>query len=185
MGTLSYKLRSTPGSTIYDPARVDEFLPGSRAREVDEPEDEPTKDPFRYGHRYLWETTPDGREEMRQVPLTYEDTLDPQLGDYVSDNTIHNKLIGNVSGILEMRYLDDPTVAVWSNLKVRLPSSGASGGKGTDRRRKKDSPEGVKGPVPDVCVVGGVRDRDRRRDSFELDNDPGEIRLAVECAVPH
>ena len=80
MGTLPYKLRSTPGSAaIYDPDRIGDLVSGLRAPDVDESEDELGDDPFLYGFREIWEKTPDGREKLRQVPLTYEDTLNPQL----------------------------------------------------------------------------------------------------------
>ncbi len=32
----------------------------------------------------------------------------------VSNDSIHNELTVNISGILKMRYEHDPTVAVWS-----------------------------------------------------------------------
>ncbi|MCP4664700.1 MAG: Uma2 family endonuclease [bacterium] len=169
----AYKLRSTSDSpAIYDPARLDEVTRVVRAPRIDDTGD----DPYRYGWRERWEKTPDGSEKLRVIPLTYEDTLNPQLGDRVSHDSIHSKMTRNVSGILERRYEDEPTVAVWTDLKVRTPSHRKEEGK----PRKKDAPEGAKGPSPDVCVMGDVRERGRRRESFELEKEPGDIWLAVE-----
>ena len=158
----------TDSPAFYDPARLG-ALPPVRARRVKELE----KDPFLYGWRDVAETAPDGSEKLRRIPLTYEDTLNPQLGDHVSDSTNHAQVIRLVSDVLGRRYEDEPSVAVWSNLKVRNPS-------GTAAEGKKDAPEGAKGPAPDVCVIAGVRDRERNRESFELVAEPGEVRLAVE-----
>ena len=91
----------------------------------------------------------------------------------MSDSTNHTKLIRLVSDVLGRRYEAEPSVAVWVNLKVRNPS-------GTAEEGKKDAPEGSKGPSPDVCVIAGVKDRERNRESFELRAEPGEVRLAVE-----
>ncbi len=128
-------------------------------------------DPFLYGWRDVWETAPDGSEKLRRIPLTYEDTLNPRLGDRLSLSTNHTDLTREIVGILKRRYEAKPSVAVWNDLKVRLPT-------GTTLR--DDAPEGSKGPSPDVCVVGGVRDRARNRESFELGGEPGEIWLAIE-----
>ncbi len=169
----AYKMRSTPDSpAIYDPARTGGILPAVRLPRSDDTGD----DPYRYGWRERLVKAPDGSEQLRRIPLTYEDTLNPQLGDYVSEDSIHWKTSRNVSGILEMRYEDDPTVAVWGNLKVRTPSPK----KGSGKKPAKGDPSGIKGPAPDVCVMGGVRDRERRRRSVELEKEPGEIWLAIE-----
>ena len=169
--SVSYKMRSTEGS-IYDPARVEDVLSTVREPEVDDTEE----DPYRYGYRERCESLPDGSTRLLWIPLTYEDTLDPQLGDRVSHSTIHTQLTVKISGILETRYEETPEVAVWSDLKMRTPSRG----KGQGKERQRSPAEGARGPSPDVCVVGGVRDRDRLRESFELGNDPGEVWLAVE-----
>ncbi len=172
MSQPAYKLRSTDATVIYDPARLDEVLHGAHPPETDDAE----VDPYRYGWRERCETLEDGSTKLRVIPLTYDDTLNPQLGDRVSHDSIHSKLTAIISGILEMRYEEEPTVAVWSDLKVRTPTRRKAPGK----PRKKDAPAGAQGPSPDVCVMGDVRDRDARRESFELEKEPGEIWLAVE-----
>ncbi len=40
-------------------------------------------DPFRYGWRYVSVRGPDGTETLDQVPLTLEDVLFPETGDFI------------------------------------------------------------------------------------------------------
>ena len=119
------------------------------------------QDPFRYGHR--WVEGPDGYE---MVPLAYEDLLDPQEDDFVTDDNLNRKLAGTFQHFLEQCYEDQADVAVWSDFKLRFGASG-------------------KGPGPDVCVVRGVRDRDRRRGSFWFGHEPGELVLVIEVVSRH
>ncbi len=116
-------------------------------------------DPFYYGWR--WETTGDG--ELRQTPLTYRDLLSPEVGDFIAESTIHHKVTAEVEGILERRYAGEPSVAVWSDLKIAFRIPGLT-----------------TGPGPDVCVVEGVVDRDRDRRSFRYGKEPGEVVLTIE-----
>ncbi len=95
------------------------------------------------------------------VPLAYEDLLDPQEGDFVTDDNLNRKLAGYFQHFLERCYAEEDDVAVWSDFKLRFGESG-------------------KGPGPDVCVVRGVRDRDRRRGSFWFGHEPGELALVIE-----
>lgn len=110
------------------------------------------EDPFRYGYRWV-----DG--EM--VPLTYADVLDPQIGDFIAENTIHNQLRSLFWRLLEHRFRHRDDIAVWSDLKLRFGDAG-------------------KGPAPDVCVVEGVEDPGRLRESFWVGRDPGNVLLVME-----
>lgn len=160
-----YKARSAEDSHIVvDPAR---FF-------ADEPDDEPDDvvaprsprgdieaDRFFYGFRPARD--PDGFETLGQIPLTYEDTLSPQEGDRLAEDPIHRRITENVAGILERRYEDQPAVVVWSNLKIDAKV-----------------PDLTDGPAPDICVVEGVRDRERWRGSFRFGKESGRVRVAVE-----
>ena len=94
-------------------------------------------DPYYYGWR--WQVAPEDSDRLRQVPLTYADLLSPEVGDFIAEDTIHRRVTEDVARILESRYADEPTVAVWSDLKIlfRIPKL-------------------TTGPGPDVCVVEGV-----------------------------
>jgi len=45
--------------------------------------------PYRFGWRYVKQTLPDGRVEVREVPLTLEDVLHPQEDDVIPENSTH------------------------------------------------------------------------------------------------
>jgi Putative restriction endonuclease len=124
--------------------------------------DDPS-DPYYYGFRYAYETSADGSKKMVQVPLTYADLLDPQEDDFIAESTIHYQLIHDLNDMLRHRYRDQPSTAVWSNLKINIVIPGLT-----------------TGPGPDVCVVEGVEDRDRQRKSFRFGEEPGTIRLVIE-----
>lgn len=141
MTATRYELRSEPSG---------DSAPSGRPELLAE------QDPFRYGHRWV-----EGDHGSEMVPLTYQDLLDPQEGDFVTDDNLNRKLAGYFLHFLERRFADEEDVAVWSDFKLRFGESG-------------------KGPGPDVCVVRGVRDRDRRRGSFWLGHEPGELLLVIE-----
>ena len=43
----------------------------------------PEPDPFRYGWRYVRVEHPDGTVSFDQIPLTLEDVLHPEVGDFI------------------------------------------------------------------------------------------------------
>ncbi len=50
----------------------------------------PRNDPFRYGWRYVLRgTAPNGQELWDQVPLTLDDVLHPEVGDFIVNSTAH------------------------------------------------------------------------------------------------
>jgi len=157
------------GRTVFEPVRRPDVVPASTAPErdvaelFDDPSDELEDDPYYYGWRDQWETSPDGSEKLRRIPLRYEDLLDPQEEDFVAESTIHHSVGDYVAQVLKQRYKDEPTIAVWSNLKICFEIPGLT-----------------TGPGPDVCVVAGVEDRDRERTSFRFGEEPGKVRLVVE-----
>lgn len=111
-------------------------------------------DPYRYGYRW-------GEEPGEMIPLTYEDLLDPQEGDHVSDDSLNGKLILYFSHFLERQFAGEDDVLTGSDFKLRFGEEG-------------------KGPAPDAFVLRGVRDPGRRRSSFWIGREPGELVLAVE-----
>ncbi|MCP4655509.1 MAG: hypothetical protein GY856_08835 [bacterium] len=163
-----YKLDSAVDlPAAVDPAPLPHVVPATGAPEPDDAEavsfDDAETDPYYYGWREQWEQTPDGGEKLHRTPLTYDDLLDPQEGDFIAEDTIHRRVVEDVANILERRYHAEPTVAVWSNLKILFEIPGLTSG-----------------PGPDICVVAGVRDRGRQRRSFAYGKEPGELRLVIE-----
>ena len=161
MSRPAAKLRpATESPTAVDPAPLPEVEPVTEAPGLD---DDDENDPFYYGWREQRQTAPDGSEKRGWIPLTYQDLLDPQEGDVVAEDTIHRGVTEEVASILKQRYVDDPSVAVWSDLKIVFEIPGLTSG-----------------PGPDICVVVGVEDRERGRRSFRYGVEPGEVRLTVE-----
>jgi len=112
--------------------------------------DLPSDDPFRLGFRERVVRLPGGRTELRQIPLTAEDLLDPQLGDHVTQNSWHNAIVVSIFEMLSWRYESRPDVLVTGDLKMMwgIP--------------------GLPNPSPDVAVIPGVRDKARMRRSFKI-----------------
>ncbi|MCP4660768.1 MAG: hypothetical protein GY856_35650, partial [bacterium] len=84
MSRPAYRLRPpVDGRTVFEPVPRPDVVPASTASEsdadlFDDASDELEDDPYYYGWREQWETSPDGSEKLRRIPLTYQDLLDPQ-----------------------------------------------------------------------------------------------------------
>ena len=159
MSDFSYKARDSTASYLTE---VESFVGLGKGEDEDEIEDG-EHEPYFYGYRERVEVASDGTEFVVRTPLTEADLLSPQEGDYIAEDTVHRDVTEDVAGVLRRRFLDEPTVAVWRNLKINYTIPGV-----TD------------GPSPDLVVVEGVRDRDRRRKSFPLGKVSGKVKLAME-----
>src|SRR5688572_4405159 len=66
-------------------------------------------DPFRYGWRFVYRKRPDGTLEEEQVPLTLEDLLFPEEGDFVVQTVGHIEDCFYLMDVLKARLADDPS----------------------------------------------------------------------------
>jgi colicin import membrane protein len=98
-------------------------------------------DPFRYGWRFVLRPTPDNPHHLEQVPLTLEDVLHPEVGDFIVHNDRHET---------DRIYLTEV-------LRARLESSGVAIVL-TDVRIAWDIP-GLRAHGPDVMVIPGIAER--------------------------
>ena len=121
-------------------------------------------DPFRLGWRLRSVHLPDGTIEVREVPLTAEDLLDPQLGDHVVQNSWHVSTVFALFDILSSRYEASPDVLVSCDLKMIWGI------------------RGLPGPAPDVAVIPGVRDKASTRPSFRVRKEGTRPALAIEVS---
>ncbi len=107
-------------------------------------------DPFYYGWRRVEQRKPDGTIELIEVPLGFDDFLDPQLGDVMIQGTLHFACVKDLHNRLETHYRDDPETEVFCDLKMlwQIP--------------------GLEEPAPDIAVVHGVADKGANRESFDV-----------------
>lgn len=135
---------------------------GEPAKRLPPLEEHPSDEPFRLGWRLRTVRFTDGSSEIREVPLTAEDLLDPQVGDHVTQNSWHITTAHQLFGILLARHESQPDVLVTCDLKIiwGIP--------------------GLENPSPDLAIIPGVRDRGRFRRSFHVKRESARPVLVVE-----
>jgi Uma2 family endonuclease len=118
----------------------------STSRPAKRPPDD--SDPFRYGWRYKSVRGPDGTETLDQVPLTLEDVLFPETGDFIVQTDLHDTDSSYLKHVFNSRLAGDPQAVAVSDCRVdwNLP--------------------GVRPLGPDIAVFFGIK---RRRDWATLD----------------
>lgn len=119
-------------------------------------------DPYRYGWGVRRVRLPDGRVEVREVPLTPEDFLDPQVGDQLTQNYWHGVYVAQLFNLLFEHYEFSPDVLVSIDFKMLwgIPD--------------------LSNPAPDVAVIQGVRDKLADRRSFSVQEEGARPSLVVE-----
>ena len=140
-------------STIEDPRLQARPVPGS------------ADDPFRYGWRYVPVEQPDGRSELEQIPLTLEDLLFPEEGDFTVQYPSHVNDCLYLKIVLETRLAEDPEAVVLSDCRVDW------------------NLEGVRPLGPDIAVFLGVPS-DFDRGTLGLVEDSARPILVVEVTSP-
>jgi len=96
-------------------------------------------DPFRYGWRYVRVQESDGSESFEQVPLTLEDVLFPEIGDFIVQTDPHDTDVHYLKDVFKSRLDENPRAAVVSDCRVDW------------------NLEGVRPLAPDVGVFFDVR----------------------------
>jgi Uma2 family endonuclease len=127
------------------------------------PADEP--DPFRYGWRYVRITRPDGTEEFDQVPLTLEDVLHPEEGDFIVQSDPHDRERTYLRAVCEARLEHKPRAVVLSDCRIdwNIP--------------------GVRPLGPDLAVFFGVRRRSLWS-TFYVGKERARPALVIEITSP-
>jgi Uma2 family endonuclease len=120
------------------------------------------EEPFRLGWRYRTVVLPDGESELQEEPLTEADLLDPRMGDHIAHSSWHTLTVHMLYEILSWRYEDRPDMLVTSQLKMiwGIP----------------DLPN----PAPDLALIPGVRDKDRIRNDFRVEDEGTRPALVIE-----
>ncbi len=78
----------------------------------------PAPDPYIYGWRDVPVTGPDGRVSYDQVPLTLEDVLFPETGDFIVQTDHHDNDSSYLKSVFKARLAGDPEAAVVSDCRV-------------------------------------------------------------------
>jgi Uma2 family endonuclease len=129
-------------------------------------EPEAETDPFYYGHRFVITHDENGEELFTQQPLSLEDFLDPQEGDHFLQGTLHYKDVGKVASIFRHLHRNEPTTAVFSDLKMVWDI------------------EGLSQPAPDVAVVPNVTDAEAPRGNFDVAVEGTRPQFVLEMVSP-
>jgi colicin import membrane protein len=118
----------------------------STSRPAKRPPDD--SDPFRYGWRYKSVRGPDGTEVLDQVPLTLEDVLFPETGDFIVQTDLHDTDSSYLKHVFNSRLAGDPQAVAVSDCRVDWNLAG------------------VRPLGPDIAVFFGIK---RRKDWATLD----------------
>ena len=101
-------------------------------------------DPFRYGWRYVTVRAADGTETLDQVPLTLEDVLFPEKGDFIVQTDLHD------TDMSYLKYVFNARLAERSGCGggLRLPGGlehpwGSAAGAGRRRVLRLEAAEGL------------------------------------------
>ena len=100
----------------------------------------PPDDPFLYGWRYVRHTDPYGGDQFDQIPLTLEDVLHPEEGDFIVHSEAHERrnlylydvfgarlepvmhftaVAGKITGWMRQRLTANPIRPMWATRNGR------------------------------------------------------------------
>ncbi|MCS6938498.1 MAG: Uma2 family endonuclease [Roseiflexus sp.] len=124
-----------------------------------------TDDPFRYGWRLVPRPTPDNPRHMEQVPLTLEDVLHPEVGDFIVHSDRHETDRMYLTAVLRARLETSGIAIVLSDVRIAwdIPDLRAHG--------------------PDVMVIPGIRER-QNWSTFEVAVEGARPALIIEITSP-
>jgi len=122
-------------------------------------------DPFRYGWRYVRRTEPDGTVVIAEIPLTLEDLLYPEEGDFVVHEPWHTQDFTYCYSTLTAWYADQPEVVVLGDCRVDWGVAG------------------IRPLGPDIVVLFAVRHW-LQQTTFHLAEEGGQPVLVMEIASP-
>ena len=122
-------------------------------------------DPFRYGWRFVRRPTPDDPNNLEQVPLTLEDVLHPEVGDFIVHSDRHETDRMYLTAVLRARLEGSGAAIVLSDVRIAwdLPDLRAHG--------------------PDVMVIPGIAER-RDWSTFEVAVEGARPALIIEITSP-
>jgi Uma2 family endonuclease len=128
-------------------------------------ESKTTEDPFRYGWRLKPVELPDGQIDYEYIPLTLEDTLFPEEGDFIVQSTLHSDTNTYLLATLRGLYDTTPGVVVLGDTRIdfNLP--------------------GVRPLGPDVAVIFNIR-KWQNWGTFEVAEEGTTPTVVIETTSP-
>jgi colicin import membrane protein len=132
---------------------------------VTTPAPPPADDPFRYGWRYVRRPTPDDPDHLEPVPLTLEDVLHPEVGDFIVHSDRHETDRMYLTAVLRARLEAHGRAIVLSDVRVAW-----------------DVPD-LRPHGPDVMVIPGLRER-RDWSTFDVAEEGVRPALIIEITSP-
>ncbi|ABU59536.1 Uma2 family endonuclease [Roseiflexus castenholzii] len=127
--------------------------------------DVPAEDPFRYGWRFVPRPTPDDPHHLEQVPLTLEDVLHPETGDFIVHSDRHETDRMYLTAVLRARLEEAGVAIVLSDVRIAW-----------------DIPD-LRPHGPDVMVIPGIRER-QDWSTFEVAVEGARPALIIEITSP-
>jgi Uma2 family endonuclease len=114
-------------------------------------------------------TLPDGTTFDEQIPLTLEDALHPQEGDYIMESDIHDLLRHYIASVFRWRTADDPGALILSDTGIYW----------------NDPLLPYTHHCPDVAAIFGIQKRKSVYPSFSVGKEGVRPRLIVELVSPN
>ncbi len=129
-------------------------------------EPQPDGNPYFYGFREVIVRDKNGRRRLVTQPLTREDVLHPQEGDRVTHNSDHIWDCAYLLFALSAQVAHELTTRIFCDFLILwdVPGLGTSG--------------------PDIVLIRGLRDPERRRDSFNVTEEGVRPELIIEITSP-
>jgi len=129
------------------------------------PDTPPDADPFRYGWRLVPRPTPDDPHNLEQVPLTLEDVLHPETGDFIVHSDRHETDRMYLTAVLRARLEPAGVAIVLSDVRIAW-----------------DLPD-LRPHGPDVMVIPGVAER-QDWSTFDVAVEGARPALIIEITSP-
>jgi colicin import membrane protein len=129
------------------------------------PDTPPETDPFRYGWRLVPRPTPDDPHNLEQVPLTLEDVLHPETGDFIVHSDRHETDRMYLTAVLRARLEPAGVAIVLSDVRIAW-----------------DLPD-LRPHGPDVMVIPGVAER-QDWSTFDVAVEGARPALIIEITSP-
>ena len=122
-------------------------------------------DPFRYGWRLVPRPTPDNPHHFEQVPLTLDDVLHPEVGDFIVHSDLHETDRMYLTAVLRARLEESGAAIVLSDVRIAW-----------------DVPD-LRPHGPDVMVIPGIVER-QDWSTFDVAVEGARPALIIEITSP-